>query len=170
LDQRHIDAGVAPKVPEVPDNYKGQAIASPVIPQARHSSDLINSNHSNTVQSDEYSKDRDMIKSEHSNPTYAPAPLDITKASARASRDLDGSSRKQRLSMDKPLPRPPQQPALSEDPALGQFLPKHQNYVVKDAPATPSLKGIVDLGNTVDTDVTETWAPGMFGNHLMGGL
>jgi hypothetical protein len=78
-------------------------------------------------------------------------------------RDVDGrrgSVQKSRLSMDKPLPAPPKQTALSEDPAFGQFLPKDHNYIVKDAPATPMLEGIVDLRNTVDTDVTEHWAPG----------
>ena len=84
-------------------------------------------------------------------------------------RDVDGrrgsvasTKHKSRLSMDKPLPAPPKQTALSEDPAFGQFLPKDHNYIVKDAAATPMLEGIVDLRNTVDTDVTETWAPGMF--------
>ena len=82
-------------------------------------------------------------------------------------RDVDGrrgsvasTKHKSRLSMDKPLPAPPKQTALSEDPAFGQFLPKDHNYIVKDAAATPMLEGIVDLRNTVDTDVTETWAPG----------
>jgi hypothetical protein len=71
------------------------------------------------------------------------------------------TKQKSRLSMDKPLPAPPKQTALSEDPAFGQFLPKDHSYIVKDAPATPMLEGIVDLRNTVDTDVTEHWAPGM---------
>ncbi|KAI5265056.1 WD40 repeat-like protein [Aureobasidium subglaciale] len=91
-----------------------------------------------------------------------------------SSRDLDGrrgsvsnTEQRSRLSMDKPLPSPPKQTALSEDPAFGQFLPKDQNYLVKDAPATPQLEGIVDLRNTVDTDVTEHWAPAVVHETVM---
>lgn len=83
--------------------------------------------------------------------------------------DVDGrrgsvasTKQRSRLSMDKPLPAPPKQTALSDDPAFGQFLPKDHNYIVRDAPAAPLLEGVVDLKNTVDTDVTENWAPGKF--------
>ncbi|KAG9808051.1 hypothetical protein KCU68_g21667, partial [Aureobasidium melanogenum] len=69
------------------------------------------------------------------------------------------TKQRSRLSMDKPLPVPPKQTALSDDPAFGQFLPKDHNYIVRDAPAAPLLEGVVNLENTVDTDVTETWAP-----------
>lgn len=76
------------------------------------------------------------------------------------------TKQRSRLSMDKPLPVPPKQTALSDDPAFGQFLPKDHNYIVKDAPAAPLLEGVVDLRNTVDTDVTETWAPGKFWTNM----
>ncbi|KAH0176058.1 hypothetical protein KCU86_g16135, partial [Aureobasidium melanogenum] len=69
------------------------------------------------------------------------------------------TKQRSRHSMDKPLPAPPKQTALSDDPAFGQFLPKDHNYIVRDAPAAPLLEGVVNLENTVDTDVTETWAP-----------
>jgi len=77
------------------------------------------------------------------------------------------TKQKSRLSMDKPLPAPPQQTALSEDPAFGQFLPKDHSYIVKDAAATPTLEGILDLRNTVDTDVTEHWAPAVVHETVM---
>lgn len=91
----------------------------------------------------------------------------IGSESVESSRELDSREKSlssvkqnQRLSLDKSLPSPPQQTALSEDPALGKFLPSDHNYLVKDAAQTPSLEGVVNLQNTVDTTVTETWAPG----------
>jgi len=35
----------------------------------------------------------------------------------------------------------------------------NQNMLVSNAPTAPSLEGVVDLSNTVDTTVHETWAP-----------
>lgn len=220
LDQRQINAGVAPSVPEVPSTYKDGATARPAVSQdaqtraakesARRSSNVINFNHNNaaaqplSTKSDRYSEDVadwNIMNAEKPSPTHAPAPLNVTKSSVdksrqsstssyssvpertqsgvsrkpvgsdnvRGSRDLNVDGRRQsvssakqrsRVSMDKPLPAPPHQPALSEDPAFGQFLPRDHNYLVKDAPAAPVLEGVVNLKDTVDTDVTETWAPG----------
>lgn len=113
-----------------------------------------------------------------SSSSYSTAPLPGTGQAALSRKavgsetvqDVNGrrgsvasTKQRSRLSMDKPLPTPPKQIALSDDPALGQFLPKDHNYIVKDAPAAPLLEGVVNLKNTVDTDVTETWAPGRFG-------
>ncbi|KAI4727259.1 hypothetical protein E4T49_04995 [Aureobasidium sp. EXF-10728] len=77
------------------------------------------------------------------------------------------NKQRSRLSMDKPLPAPPKQTALSDDPAFGQFLPRDHNYLVKDALTAPVLDGVVNLKNTVDTDVTETWAPAVVHETVM---
>ena len=42
-----------------------------------------------------------------------------------------------------------------------QAVTDDRRYIVKDAPQPPSLKGVVDLSNTEDTTVHESWAPGM---------
>ncbi|GAB7352497.1 hypothetical protein MBLNU459_g2899t2 [Dothideomycetes sp. NU459] len=70
------------------------------------------------------------------------------------------TTKQNRASLDKPLPgRPAPEPTIVEDMALSKVLPEAHQYVVKDAPSAPSLVGIVDLNNTVDTTVEETWAP-----------
>lgn len=38
----------------------------------------------------------------------------------------------------------------------------NREYLVRDAAKAPSLAGVIDLSNTVDTTLHESWAPGMW--------
>lgn len=74
----------------------------------------------------------------------------------------DGNRRVKRSSLDKPLPAAPSDEFMSglgkgsADQGLGHHTGE---FLVKDAKEPVSLKGIVDLSNTEDTTLHETWAP-----------
>lgn len=50
----------------------------------------------------------------------------------------------------------PASPTTTRDISASKHV---KNYAVKDSPAAPTLSGVVDLRNTVDTTVDEKWAP-----------
>lgn len=98
-------------------------------------------------------------------PAGAPSLDSVTHGNEPSSQ----SDTARQLSTDKPLPHAPrgeEERADDElDPSMRRSLDE-RGYLVKDATTTPSLKGIVDLRNTVDTSVHTRHAPAVIHEHI----
>lgn len=109
----------------------------------------------------------------------APAPLKVDKSSARITEESSPTTA--RISKDSDIlrregttPNDERRGSVSRK-AIGSglvtskekqleapsIIKNDRNYIVKDSAFPPSLEGIVDLSNTEDTTVHESWAPGM---------
>lgn len=86
-----------------------------------------------------------------------PSASAIDPVTSNGRRESLSTGQQNRASLDKSLPPPP---AAVEDIAKSKHLSADSQYIVADAASAPSLEGIVDLSNTVDTNVLSTWAPG----------
>jgi len=96
----------------------------------------------------------------------------VSEYASRSSRDIPRSS------LEKPLPsvptgssaRPSHARTVPEEPRSRSAMSnvtQDREYLVKDSPTPVDLSGIVDLTNTMDTTVHESWAPAVTHHQIV---
>lgn len=157
------DGGIVPaplQVNRTSKQYSGQPLSNDGL--QRHESPVNFSKPSgSSIMANDYDRKGSVSRKAVASPSSPVSSLNPHHLEREATADMDPQNFERKASSVYPADEAESIPEIDNSTfARNVATSEHvKNYAVKDAPATPSLEGVIDLRNTIDTTVDEQWAP-----------